>query len=73
MPSRFNSRRFRRAGLAGFLAVGFALLGSGVQGLAGVDDRLQNASDRQREAVKVKQKSRDCPRHRDTVSERERL
>ena len=73
MPSRFDSRRFRRAGLAGFLAAGFALLGTGVQGLAGMDDRLEAATERQREAVTVEYKFGDCPRHRDAVRERDRL
>ena len=73
MPPRFNSRRFRRAGLAGFLAGGCALLGTGVQGLAGMDDRLETASERQRKAVQVERKWRDCRRHRDAVSERERF
>jgi hypothetical protein len=73
VPPRFDSRRLRRAGLAATLALGFALLGTGVQGLAGVDAELDAASDRQRESVPVERNWRDCPRHRDAVSERESL
>ena len=73
MPPRSNSHRLRRVGLAGVLALGFALLGTGVQGLTGVDERLEAASERQRDANRVDREWRDCPRHRDRVSERERL
>ena len=74
MWSRLNRPRLRRAGLASVLAVGFALVATGMQGLAGVDDRLEAASER-RDAVQVEGKWRDgdCPRHRDALPERESL
>jgi hypothetical protein len=60
--------------LAGALAGGLALMASGVQGLAGVDDRLEAASEPSRAAVERSLPDRHCPKHRrDRLSERERL
>jgi hypothetical protein len=67
--------------MVGALTVGFAMFGAGVHGLAGVDARLEAATERQRENHTVKYRYGDCPREgerdglpeRDGVSERERL
>jgi hypothetical protein len=73
VASRFNRPRLRRAGLAGSLAGGLALMVSGVQGLAGVDGRLEAASEAPRGTVERSWRKGDCPRRRERLSERERL
>jgi hypothetical protein len=75
VASRFDRPRMRRARLAGALAGGLVLLGSGVQGLAGVDDRLEAASKSRATSAPVERDWRDgdCPKRRERLSERERL
>jgi hypothetical protein len=72
VDARSHSRTLRRAGTVGALTLGFAMFGAGVHGLAGVDARLEAATERQRQAVPVND---DCPRegYRDRAIDRERL
>jgi hypothetical protein len=73
VDARSYSRTLRRAGMVGALTLGFGMFGAGLHGLAGVDGRLEAATERQRESFSVKSKYGDCPRHHDRVVERERL
>ena len=73
VASRFDPPRLRRVGLAGALAGALALMASGVQGLAGVDDRLEAASEPSRGAVERNLRDGRCPtqrHHRLTDEER---
>jgi len=74
VASRFRPM-LRRARLAGALAGGLALLGGGVQGLVGVDSRLEAASKSRPAPTPVERDWRDgdCPKRRERLSERERL
>jgi hypothetical protein len=50
----------RRAGVAGAVAGGLALMGTGVQGIAGIDDRLETAVKKHPDAHKPAERH-GCP------------
>jgi hypothetical protein len=55
----------RRTGLAGALATGALLAATGVDGLVGVDDRLEAVTPPAAQSIYDDGKSdRDCPKHR---------
>lgn len=72
MRKVIGERALRRTGLAAAVASGTAMVALGVTGLAGVDDQLEAAA--QRDAISPPVHSydaRDCP-ERDAAARRER-